>query len=158
MRAGSGLIAGRRALLAMTVAAAAWSSESLAQTADAAALLETLMGLEKESWQFLKDKNVAGMRGYMADDGSVIFGDGDRLDKAAFLKLMPDLRLDSITYNSPGEVRIWTQDVATLLYRVTYTSAIKDGKATTLKVMSSNTYVRRNGKWLSALYQETIVP
>lgn len=141
----------------MAVAAAAWSSGAMAQAADPAALLKTLMDLEKESWQFVKDKNIAGMKDYMADDGLQIFSDGSRFDKTQFLKFMPDFRLDSITYDTAGEIKVWTPDVVTLFYRVTYASGVKDGKATAFKVASSNTYVRRSGKWWSVLYQETPV-
>jgi hypothetical protein len=35
---------------------------------------------------------------------------------------------------------------------------MKDAKAVTLKVASASTYVRRNGKWWSVLYQETPIP
>ena len=71
---------------------------------------------------------------------------------------MPDFRLDSFTIDPKAEVKVWTPDVATLLYRITYASAMKGGKAVTLKVMSASTYVRRNGKWWSVLYQETPTP
>ena len=110
-------------MLAVTAAAVAWSSGAMAQTADPAALLKTLMDLEKESWQFVKDKNIAGMRNYMADDGLQIFSDGTRFDKTEFLKFMPDFRLDSISYDTAGEIKVWTPDVVTLLYRVTPTLA-----------------------------------
>lgn len=149
------MVARRGAMLAVTAAAVAWSSGAMAQTADPAALLKTLMDLEKESWQFVKDKNIAGMKDYMADDGLQIFSDGTRFDKTEFLKFMPDFRLDSISYDTAGEIKVWTPDVVTLLYRVTYASGVKDGKASTYKVVSSNTYVRRYGKWWSVLYQET---
>ena len=136
----------------------AWSSTAAAQPADPAALLATLMELEKGSWQFVKAKNLAGMQNYLADDGLLIFGDGSRYSKAEFLKVIPDFRLDSFTIDPKAEVKVWTPDVATLLYRVTYASAMKDAKAVTLKVTSASTYVRRNGKWWSVLYQETPTP
>ena len=135
----------------------AWSSMTMAQPADQA-LLATLMELEKSSWQFVKDGNVAGMQNYLADDALLIFGDGSRFTKAEFLKALPDFRLDSFTIDPKAEVKVWTPDVATLLYRLTYTSAMKGGKAATLKVTSASTYVRRNGKWWSVLYQETPSP
>lgn len=158
MIAGRRTIAARLALFTLAAGIAAWPSGAIAQAADPATLLKTLMELEKESWQFVKDKNIAGMRDYMADDGLQIFGDGSRYDKPQFLKFMPDFRLDSITYDSAGEIKVWTPDVATLLYRATYASGVKDGKATTYKVMSANTYVRRAGKWWSVLYQESPLP
>lgn len=136
----------------------AWSHGAASQTPDQAALLGALMKLEVESWQFLKEKNVAAAKDYLADDALLIFGDGTRYSKAEYLKLIADFRLDSLKIEPNAELRIWTPDVATLLYRATYASALKDAKAATLKVMSSSTYVRRNGKWLSALYQETPTP
>jgi hypothetical protein len=137
---------------------AAWSSRASAQPADPAALLTTLMALEKGSWQYVKDKNVAGLQNYLADDGLLIFGDGSRHGKAELVKALADFRLDSFTIDPKAEVKVWTPDVATLLYRLTYTSAMKDAKAVTLKVASASTYVRRNGKWWSVLYQETPIP
>jgi hypothetical protein len=135
----------------------AWSQVAAAQPANQA-LLATLMELEKASWQFVKDNNVAGMQNYLADDAVLIFGDGSRFTKAQFLKALPEFQLDSFTIAPNAEVKPWTPDVATLLYRLTYTSAMKGGKAATLKVMSASTYVRRNGKWWSVLYQETPSP
>jgi Domain of unknown function (DUF4440) len=136
----------------------AWSSMAAAQPADPAALLATLMELEKGSWQFVKSKDLAGMRNYLADEAVLIFGDGSRYTKAEFLKAIPDFRLDSFTIAPNAEVKVWSPDVATLLYRITYASAMKDAKAVTLKVTSASTYVRRNGKWWSVLYQETLTP
>jgi hypothetical protein len=137
---------------------AAWSSMAAAQPADPAALLATLMELEKGSWQYVKSKDLAAMKNYLADEAVLIFGDGSRYTKAEFLKAIPDFTLDSFTIAPNAEVKVWSPDVATLLYRLTYASAMKDAKAVTLKVMSASTYVRRNGKWWSVLYQETPTP
>jgi Domain of unknown function (DUF4440) len=137
---------------------AAWSSMAAAQPADPAALLATLMELEKGSWQYVKSKDLAAMKNYLADEAVLIFGDGSHYTKAEFLKAIPDFTLDSFTIAPNAEVKVWSPDVATLLYRLTYASAMKDAKAVTLKVMSASTYVRRNGKWWSVLYQETPTP
>jgi hypothetical protein len=149
------MIARRTLIVGAALGATAWSSMALAQSADQAALLATLMELEKGSWQFVKERNLAGMQGYLADDALLILGDGSRYSKAAYLKVIPDFRLDSFTIDPKAEVKVWSSDVATLLYRITYASAMKDAKAVTLKVTSASTYVRRNGKWWSVLYQET---
>jgi hypothetical protein len=135
-----------------------WSSMAAAQPADPAALLGSLMALEKASWQYVKDRNLAGMQNYLADDGLLIFGDGSRYTKAEFLKGLADFRLDSFTIDPKAEVKVWTPDVAILLYRITYASAMKDAKAATLKVTSASTYVCRDGEWWSVLYQETPTP
>jgi hypothetical protein len=141
-----------------TLATAVGAPLASAQQADSAALLASLLKLETESWQFLKEKNVAAAKDYLADDALLIFGDGTRFTKAEYLKVIPDFRLDSVTIAAGAELKVWTADVATLLYRVLYASAMKDAKATTMKAVAASTYVRRNGKWLSALYQETPAP
>ena len=152
------MIERRRLMGGAALGFAAWSSRAAAQPADPAALLATLMALEKGSWQYVKDKNVAGIQNYLADDALLIFGDGSRYSKAEFLKALADFRLDSFTIDPKAEVKIWSSDVATLLYRITYVSGMKEAKAVTLKVASASTYMRRNGKWWSVLYQETPIP
>ena len=152
------MTARRSLIFGAALGLAAWSSMAAAQSADPAALLVTLMTLEKGSWQFVKDRNVAGMQNYLADDGLLIFGDGSRYTKPEFLKALADIRLGSFTIDPKAEVKVWTADVATLLYRITYASAMRDTKAVTFKVASASTYVRRNGKWWSVLYQETPTP
>ena len=152
------MIARRRFTIAAAAGVIACSQRAAAQTQDQANLLAVLMKLEVESWQFLKARNVDALKDYLGDDALLILGDGTRFTKAEYLKMMPDVRLDSVTIEPNAEIRVWTQDVATLLYRVTYASALKDEKATTMKAQSASTYVRRNGKWLSVLYQETPLP
>ena len=126
-----------------------------AQATDVAKLREELMELEKASWGFMRDKNLAGMRDYLADDGLLIFSDGKRYNKREILALMPDYKLDSFSIEPTYAARILTPDVATLLYRVTYTSSVKGSAPETVKVLSSSVYVRRNNKWWSVLYQES---
>ena len=151
------MIARRSLMIGAGLGVTAWSSMAAAQPADAA-LLATLMELEKGSWQYVKTRNLAGMQAYLADEAVLIFGDGSRYTKAEFLKALADFRLDSFTIAPNAQVKVWAPDVATLLYGITYASAMKDAKAVTLKVTSASTYVRRNGKWWSVLYQETPTP
>jgi hypothetical protein len=133
------------------------STSALAQD-DRAKLRDTLLELEIASWQFVKDKDTEAMKSFLTDDAVLIFYDGGRYTKAEFLKLMPDLQLDSFTVDAKSaEVLLAAPEVAALLYRITYTSVIKGGKAETATVSASDTYVRRSGKWLSLLYQETQV-
>ena len=140
------IIAGAATLAALSVTA---------QAQDTAKLRDELMALEKGSWDFLRDNNAAGMRGFLADDVVLIFQDGKRYNKREFLALMPDFKLVNLTIEPTYAVRMITPDVATLLYRITYTSTFKNGPAETAKVISSSLYVRRDNKWWSVLYQET---
>jgi len=142
----------RRGLLA-GVAVAMLSASAVAQD-DKAKLRDTLLELEIGSWQFVKDKNAAAMNGFLADDGVLIFYDGTRYTKAEFVKF--DFDLSSFTVDrASAELLVAAPDVAILLYRVTYASGTKGGKPETATVSAADTYVRRDGKWLSLLYQET---
>ena len=149
------MISRRWLSLAGGLALAGYCATASGQPADAAKLREELMTLEKASWGYMRDKNLAGMQNYLADDGLLVFADGARFDKRGMMTLMPEFRLDSISYEPDYSVRIINPDVAILLYRATYTSAVKGGKAETFKVLSSSTYVRQNNKWWSVHYQET---
>jgi len=133
----------------------ALGSTARAQSADTLKLREELMALEKASWGYMRDQNYDGMKGYLADDGLLIFNDGTRFNKRETLELMKDYKLDSFTIEPTYAVRMITPDVATLLYRVTYTSSVKGAPMTTAKTLSSSVYVRRDGKWWSVLYQES---
>jgi ketosteroid isomerase-like protein len=126
-----------------------------AQTPDVMKLREELMALEKGSWGFMRDKNFDAMRDFLGDDVLLIFGDGSRYNKRQMLEMMKDFALVSLDIEPTYAVRLLSPDVATLLYRVTYTSTMKGGKPETSKVLSSSVYARRGGKWWSVLYQET---
>ena len=129
------------------------SASALAQDAKAK-LRDTLLELEIASWQFTKDKNAAAMNGFLADDAVLIFYDGSRYTKPQMMKFEFDVASFDVDRKS-AELLIATPDVAILLYRVTYASGTKGIKPTTATVSAADTYVRRSGKWLSLLYQET---
>ena len=146
----------RRSLLlgAAVIGAGAGVTAQAAQAQDRGQLLEALVKLEIQSWQDTKDRNIAAMRAYLADEAITIFNDGRLLAKGPFLELIKQLRIDNFSVSQPMLLPVGP-DVATLVYRCTYASAMKTDKAVTTTVTSSNCYVRRGGKWLSLLYQET---
>jgi uncharacterized protein (TIGR02246 family) len=143
----------RRSMAIAGVAFAALSATTEAQ--DTAKFREELMALEKGSWDFMRDNNAAGMTAFLADDALLIFKDGKRYNKREFLAMMKDFKLTGLTIEQTYAVRMISPDVATLLYRATYTSTFKGGAPETAKVISSSVYVRRDNKWWSVLYQET---
>ena len=150
------MIARRSLILGGAVALAGLAVPALAQSPDVAKLRDELMALEKASWGYMRDKNLDGMKSFLADDGLLIFGDGSRYNKRQTLELMKDFAMvGDIAVEPTYAVRMLSPDIATLLYRVTYTSAVKGGKPETAKVLSSSVYARRDGKWWSVLYQET---
>ncbi len=143
----------RRSMIVAGAAFAAMTATAAAQ--DTTKLREDLMALEKGSWDFMRDNNAPGMTAFLADDVVLIFGDGKRYNKREMLAMMTEFKLTSLTIEPTYAVRMITPDVATLLYRVTYTSTFKGGAPETSKVISSSLYVRRDNKWWSVLYQET---
>src|SRR5215468_9657777 len=94
------------------------SASALAQD-DRTKLRDTLLELEIGSWQFTKDKNAAGMNGFLADDAVLLMADGGRYTKAEFVKFTLDVASFAVDRKS-AELLIATPDVAILLYRVTY--------------------------------------
>jgi uncharacterized protein (TIGR02246 family) len=151
------MIARRTLALAALIGLAGTLPAFADDDADRAKLRDTLMQIETASWQDTKTANLPAMAAYFADDALLILGDGSRYTKTQFLKSMAGLKIDNIVIDKDPEVIVIAPDVATLIYRVSYTSVAGAGKVETFKVASSNTYVRRNGKWLSVLYQETPV-
>jgi uncharacterized protein (TIGR02246 family) len=153
-----GIMIARRTLALATLIGLVGALPALADDAvDRAKLRDTLMRIEVASWQDTKTANLPAMADYFADDALLILGDGSRYTKAQFLKSMSALKIDNIVIDKDWDVIVIAPDVATLLYRVSYTSATAAGKVEAFKVASSNTYVRRSGKWLSMFYQETPV-
>jgi hypothetical protein len=122
-----------------------------------AILRETLMALEKESWEYLKSRDQAGMRRFLADDAMLILADGTRYAKLEMLNDMPDYRLDGYDIDPDYTLRSVSADVAGLVYRVTSRGAQRGDCTRTARVMASSLYVRRAGKWRNVLYQETSI-
>jgi hypothetical protein len=146
----------RRIFVTGAAVALASVSTASAQTPDVMKLRDELMTLEKGSWYFMRDKNYDGMKNFLGDDALLIFGDGTRYNKRQTLELMKDFSMvGDIAIEPTYAVRMLSPDVATLLYRVTYTSSVKGSKPETFKVLSSSVYARRDGKWWSVQYQET---
>lgn len=123
---------------------------------DRTKLRDSLMELEKDAWGLMKKKDIAAMREFLADDAVLIFHDAVRLNKTDFLKLLPDYKLDSFAVEGKPEFIMPTSDVATIIYRITYTSAIKEEKLQKVTVLASSNYVCRGGKWFNVHYQETL--
>ncbi|BBK33241.1 uncharacterized protein DUF4440 [Stella humosa] len=149
---------GRRSLVAAAIAAAlalgGCTTPAVEGGAGEEALHDRLLALETGSWGYVRDRDQAAMRAFVADDVLLIFGDGSRYDKEQYVASLADQTL--------SDLRIWnsrvipiTPDVATLTYRVRYTSAVKQAKPEIVRAEVTSTYVRRGGQWMSVIYQET---
>jgi hypothetical protein len=118
-------------------------------------LREELMALEERDWAYMKARDRAALRRFLADDLLQIFADGNRYYKDEFLDYLTNYRLDSYEIEPASEVHQIDPTVAALVYRVTSRGRPRDDWTKTEKVVATSLYVRRNGQWTSVLYQET---
>jgi hypothetical protein len=121
-------------------------------------LREDLMALEEQGWSYMKTRDRAALRRFLAEDLLQIYADGTLYYKDAFLDYLTTYRLDSYEIAPEYEVREIGPTVAALVYRVTSRGRSRDDWAKTQKVEATSLYVRRNGQWTSVLYQETPSP
>ena len=150
---------GRRAFAGAAVLALAGTTvHAQDDRSDTAALRDQLMALERRSWDYMKARDRAALRRFLAEDLLQIFSDGSRYDKRDFLDYVADYRLDSYEIAPTYAVRRIGPDVAALVYRVTSRGAARFNRTTTDKVLATSLYVRRDGQWTGVLYQETPSP
>jgi hypothetical protein len=103
----------------------------------------------------MKTRDRGALRRFLADDLLQVYADGSRYYKNDFLDYIANYRLDSYDIEPTYAVRRIGPDVAVLIYRVTSRGTPRFDLARTGKVIATSTYVRRDGKWTSVLYQET---
>jgi uncharacterized protein (TIGR02246 family) len=120
---------------------------------------DDLLALEREYWQAIKDKDPdAVMR--LSDDTCIVTGAQGvgkigRDALAGMIKGAP-YTLHSFALGNDAEVRLVTDDVAVIAYKV-HEELTVDGKPVTLEAADSSVWVRRDGRWVCALHTESIL-
>ena len=120
-------------------------------------LEQELLGLERQYWQAIKDRDGdAAMR--LTDDPCIVTGAQgvgriDKLTLGAMMKRAP-YTLEEFEIDEP-HVRLLRDDVAILAYKVRERLTV-DGKPVVLEAADSSTWVRRGGRWVCALHTEAI--
>jgi hypothetical protein len=121
------------------------------------ALTEELLGLEREFWTALRDKD-AEVATRLTDQPSVVVGAqgiGD-LDHAALGRMIRDAPWDLSRFDlANATVRRISDDVAVVAYEVKEDIRI-DGEQMALKAYDSSVWVRRQDRWVCALHTESI--
>ena len=118
-----------------------------------------LLGLEKQYWQAMKDKDVeAVMR--LTDDPCIVAGaQGVALvgkpALAAMIEAAP-YKLHAFDVNEEVQVRRLSEDVAALAYKV-HEELTVEGRPVTLDAADSSIWIRRDGRWVCALHTESIL-
>jgi hypothetical protein len=142
-------------ILGLAVVLAGTGTTGAAEPTELEKLRDTILAREKESWEQLTKKDVAGMKAFYPDDLVMISGDGTRYSKGQLLKVAPDVNISAYKIESNPELLVLGPDAVLLVYRVTYTIGIKDEKPKTVTMLTSSTYVRRDKKWVLVFNQET---
>lgn len=110
---------------------------------------EALLELEGRFWEAAGD--VAFYRDNFADDGVMAFHVGI-MGKGEVLEAMGGAaEWESYTFEDPRFVQV-TDDVAALTYT---TSAVAPGSEEPYEAAITSVYVRREGRWLLVLHQQS---
>jgi RNA polymerase sigma factor (sigma-70 family) len=151
-----GLVGGGSAWLAQPILASAPSQPAPAAAPDDQdKLLDTLVALEKRTWQATKKKDLQTLQKLSTDDFEAILSDGTRLNLKDFQELFPFFQVKSFSMSDTKVVALGP-DAAVLIYR-SKAKTIVLGMTEEEHTWNSSTWVRRNGDWRCAFYQETSI-
>jgi len=127
---------------------------TVATQADKTALKETLMGLEKQSWEAWKKRDGKFFEGFLAED-HVEVGMSGTATKAQIVGfvgspicLVKSYKVDKF------ELTVFDANTALLTYYAEQDTTC-NGAPVPSPVWTSSLYVKRGGRWLNALYQQT---
>jgi hypothetical protein len=118
-----------------------------------------LVELERSYWQALKDRDVATTV-RLTDDPCIVTGAQGvgRFDRAAFKAMMssaPNYTLDEFELDDDVQVRLLSDDVAIVAYRV-HEKLTVEGKPVVFDAADASTWLRREGRWVCALHTEAL--
>jgi hypothetical protein len=122
--------------------------------ADKSVLKETLINLEKQSWEAWKKRDGKFFQEFLADD-HVEMGFGGRTDKANVVRFVasPVCVVKSYAVDR-FELQMFDANTALLTYHAQQDTAC-GGNPVPSPVWVSSLYVRRGKRWINALYQQT---
>ena len=117
--------------------------------------MDTLLTMEKRSWEATKKKDIEALRKLCVPDYVAITSDGARLTLDEFIALFPFFEVKSYALSDVGVLPIGP-DVAILMYKSKTQTAIW-GMNVNEKTQHSSTWARRDGEWRNVFYQETLI-
>lgn len=119
-------------------------------------MLEELLDLEHRGWQSLCDSTGADFYGQiMTGDGVMVLAHGQIFDRQAVIDSLdeaPPWRAYDI---ADERLIVLSDDHAILVYTG---RAYRDGDEPAFIALMSSVYIRQDGAWRLALYQQTTVP
>ncbi|MDQ6769608.1 MAG: nuclear transport factor 2 family protein [Gemmatimonadota bacterium] len=131
--------------------------EALTEVSALAALKDTLVGLEKQSWVAWKARDPKFFQQFLADDHVELLSSGP-IGKAAAVGYIgkPICVVSSYGYDNFSTTR-FSADAALLTYRAEQ-STLCGGHLVPSPVWVGSLYILRGGRWQNAAFQETVAP
>ncbi|WP_235940711.1 nuclear transport factor 2 family protein [Paramicrobacterium fandaimingii] len=113
---------------------------------------DNILALEHRGWQSLCDGTGDAFYGsIMTDDGVMVLAGGFALDRAGVVASLADApRWDRFAITDERVIAV-RDEVRTLVY----TGTAARGSEPEFRALMCSTYVRLNGEWRLALYQQT---
>ena len=141
-------------LIAFVMIASASLVPGHRERADNNALKETLVKLEKQSWEAWKNHDGKFFREFLSDD-HVEVGFGGVTNKATVVGgvASPICVVKSYAVDK-FELTVYDANTALLTYHAEQETAC-NGNAVPSPVWVSSLYIKRGDRWLNALYQQT---
>lgn len=143
----------RLTLVLMATMAAVSTNFAQGRSAEDSGVEAQIIALEKAGWNAWKNKDLRWFQENMADDIVDVTSDGI-FTKVDVIKGLPtDCEVKSVSLDNFRFVLL-SKDVALLNYIATQ-DGVCSGKKLTPQVRATVNYVKRNGRWLEAMYMET---
>jgi hypothetical protein len=145
-----------RKLVVLAVVSFAFMSLPAAQgaPADKGALKETLVNLEKQSWEAWKNHDGKFFQGFLSDD-HVEVGFGGPTNKATVVSGVAGAGCTVKSYTVDNfELTALDTNTALLTYHAAQDTTC-GGTAVPSPVWVTSLYMKRGGRWLNVLYQQT---
>ena len=108
---------------------------------------DTLIAYEHETWSLIKQKDLNGFAGYLAEDFYDIFPDGQERTKSELLEFLRGADLQDYRLNN-FRVTMLTHDAAILTYQVD-ARAIIQGKEILMNNSVTSGWAKRGGRWIN---------
>ena len=133
--------------------AAAASPQNLASSNPAQESIKSVvLENERKIWEGFKARNANAVGALLADDIQVVTVDG-RFNKAAFLRIVPQLPIITSYTISNATVISPSKDVAILTYDSEFVT--REARLTKHSGMQTTVWVNRGGNWVAVFNQET---
>ncbi len=119
---------------------------------------ETIIALENQFWQAMKDKDAKGAAALIANNALVTGAHGAmRITPAKYEEMTRDGKWTLENFQFSGvDVVFPAEDVAVIAYKVHQTGTMGD-KPMDMTCVDATTWVRDGRDWKCALHSETIV-